>query len=144
MKNENLVVSIGGYRNDKNIEQYIKDDLVKQGYNIISLFETQSIEESSSLIQNCDILLVLNEDGYTDKTASEQIFCALQNQKIIVFMSDYLLIKSEVMKRLSEENITDIEEFITIGNILDEIIKHSYTFDEIVNKIIIQIKGEVK
>lgn len=142
MKNENQIIAIGGYRKNKSIEYQIKDELMLQGYTIISLFETQSKEEIISLIQNCDILLVLNEDGYTDNFAANQVIYALQNQKIVIFLSDYLLIKNEVINRLNKENYTEVEKYIKISDMIDGVKNHMYTFKEIIDKIIIKIKEE--
>lgn len=142
MKNENQIIAIGGYRKNKSIEDQIKDELILQGYTIISLFETQSKEEIISLIQNCDILLILNEDGYTDNFAANQVIYALQNQKIVIFLSDYLLIKNEVINRLNKENYTEVEKYIKISDMIDGVKNHMYTFKEIIDKIIIKIKEE--
>lgn len=142
MKNENQIIAIGGYRKNKSIEYQIKDELMLQGYTIISLFETQSKEEIISLIQNCDILLILNEDGYTDNFAANQVIYALQNQKIVIFLSDYLLIKNEVINRLNKENYTEAEKYIKISDMIDGVKNHMYTFKEIIDKIIIKIKEE--
>ena len=142
MKNENQIIAIGGYRKNKSIEDQIKDELILQGYTIISLFETQSKEEIISLIQNCDILLILNEDGYTDNFAVNQVIYALQNQKIVIFLSDYLLIKNEVINRLNKENYTEAEKYIKISDMIDGVKNHMYTFKEIIDKIIIKIKEE--
>lgn len=90
-----MIIAIGGYRKDKKIENQIKNELIEQGQNIISLFDIQSEEERESLIQNCDILFILNEDGYTDKITTNEIFSAYKNNKLIIFMSDYILFKKE-------------------------------------------------
>lgn len=134
-----MIIAINGNPIDKQNEQKIKQELIEQGYNIISLFEIKSKDEIKSLIKNSDILLILNESGYIDKNTTNEIFFALNNEKKVIFLNDYFLIRSEIINRLKEENIIDVEEFIIFGDIIKELINNN-TIEQIINTIIIKIK----
>lgn len=93
MKMNNKIVAIGGCLKEIDLVEKIKNEMIEEGHKILLLYEKFSSKETESLILSSDILLIIDKDGYSDRVAMAQASYALKNNKQVLFLNDYLLLK---------------------------------------------------
>ena len=93
MKMNNKIVAIGGCLKEIDLVEKIKNEMIEEGHKILLLYEKFSSKETESLILSSDVLLIIDKDGYSDRVAMAQASYALKNNKQVLFLNDYLLLK---------------------------------------------------
>ena len=93
MKMNNKIVAIGGCLKEIDLAEKLKNEMIEEGHKILLLYEKFSSKETESLILSSDVLLIIDKDGYSDRVAMAQASYALKNNKQVLFLNDYLLLK---------------------------------------------------
>lgn len=74
----------------------IKDELIGQGYEILSLSINSDYNDILRTIDECHILFIINQDGYFSKEVIQEIDYAIKNNKRVVTLNDYLLQNKQI------------------------------------------------